>query len=121
MAVNGSSQSGISSRGTGTRRAHRIAGTGRLGNRSASRLLRTGPRRNRFSQRYPEAILAVGGLPWIIPCVPDRPALAKAVRATFKATAPARDLFELELLEGVFQQRKPLPTICRRHQMLNVA
>ena len=101
-----------------------------------------------LSQKYPEAILAAGGLPWIFPCIPGRPALAeavrrsagvmltggddlvpglyarrlpRAVRATVKATAPARDLFELELLDEVFRQRKPLLAICRGHQMLNVA
>ena len=101
-----------------------------------------------LSQKYPEAILAAGGLPWIVPCVPGRPALAEAVRrcagvmltggddlapelyarrmprelrATIKRTAPARDLFELELLDEVFRQRKPLLAICRGHQLLNVA
>jgi gamma-glutamyl-gamma-aminobutyrate hydrolase PuuD len=39
------------------------------------------------------------------------------VLATVTATAHARDLFELRLLDEVSRQRKPLPAICRGPQM----
>ena len=101
-----------------------------------------------LSNKYSMAVRAGGGLPWVTPCLAEKKFVAeavercdgvmltggddlvpglyarrlpRAVRATVKATAPARDLFELELLDEVFRQRKPLLAICRGHQMLNVA
>ena len=93
------------------------------------------------------AILAAGGTPWVLPCLPDKAFVAEAVRRgdgvmltggddvqprlyarkispalqkTVAAADPERDLFELMLIDEVFRQRKPLLCICRGHQILNV-
>src|SRR5438105_4394609 len=101
-----------------------------------------------LSNRYPEAILAGGGLPWVMPCVPLPELAAESVRrcdgvlltggndvqpklygpelsAQLKKTIgpadPERDSLELLLINEVFRQRKPLLAICRGQQILNVA
>jgi putative glutamine amidotransferase len=101
-----------------------------------------------LSLNYPLAIEAAGGVPWLLPCMPDRDFVAESVRRsdgvmltggddvrpelymkklspklqkTVESEAPERDLFELMLIDEVFRQRKPLLAICRGHQLLNVA
>ena len=102
-----------------------------------------------LSGNYPRAIQAAGGLPWVLPCLPEAEFIAEAVRRcdgvlltgggdllpelyaadplppelgkTVGGCAPERDLFELLLIEEVFRQHKPLLGICRGHQLLNVA
>jgi putative glutamine amidotransferase len=101
-----------------------------------------------LSLNYPLAIEAGGGVPWLLPCMPERAfieesvarcdgvlltggddvnpelyskSLAPELRKTVEAEAPERDLFELMLIEELFRQRKPLLAICRGHQLLNVA
>src|SRR5260370_4033188 len=101
-----------------------------------------------LSMNYVLAIRAAAGLPWLLPCVPERELVAEAVRRsdgvmltggddvqpslysaklppaiekTIHAAAPERDLFELLLIDEVFRQRKPLLAICRGHQILNLA
>lgn len=101
-----------------------------------------------LSDRYPRAIMATGGIPWILPCLPDEGVVVEAVRRcdgvlltggddiqprlyarklpprlkrTVSPPEPARDLLELLVIREVFRQRKPLLAICRGEQMLNVA
>lgn len=102
-----------------------------------------------LSLNYPRAIQAAGGLPQILPCLPDRNFVAESVRncdgvlltggddvqpelyqkdsladelqKTVTTVSPERDLFELMLVDEVFRQRKPLLAICRGQQILNVA
>jgi putative glutamine amidotransferase len=101
-----------------------------------------------LSLNYPLAIEAAGGIPWLLPCVPDHEFLEQSVaqsdgvlltggddvnpelyirnlspklRKTVEAESPERDLFEFMLIEELLRQRKPLLAICRGHQVLNVA
>ena len=101
-----------------------------------------------LSLNYPNAIRAAGGLPSVLPCIPEPDIVAESVRRcegvlltggddvqpslyarnlssdlqkTVHAAAPERDLLELMLIDEVFRQRKPLLAICRGHQILNVA
>ena len=101
-----------------------------------------------LSDPYPQAILAVGGIPWILPCSANatfvgecvrradgvfltggdditpglyRETLPSKVQKTLSPTDPARDLFELLLVNETFKQRKPLLAICRGHQLVNIA
>ncbi|MBI4324407.1 MAG: gamma-glutamyl-gamma-aminobutyrate hydrolase family protein [Chloroflexi bacterium] len=101
-----------------------------------------------LSDAYPQAIIAAGGLPWILPCAPAPELVAECVRRcdgvlmtggddiqprlytaqlprrlqrTLGPPDPKRDLLELLLIQEVFRRRKPLLAICRGHQMLNVA
>ncbi len=101
-----------------------------------------------LSNKYPLAIAAAGGLPWIVPALPSRTLVAECVaraegvmltggddlqpelytkqlspklRRTVSEPEPERDLFELMLVEEVFRQGKPLLAICRGHQLVNVA
>lgn len=101
-----------------------------------------------LSMNYPKAIKAAGGVPSVLPCMPDRDFVAEVVkrcdgvlltggddvqpslytkdlspelRKTVHTAAPERDLFELMVIDEVFRQRKPLLAICRGHQILNVA
>ena len=101
-----------------------------------------------LSDRYPRAIIAAGGMPWVLPCSPAERIVAEAVsrcdgvmltggddiqpklyskdlpRRLEQTVSPAdttRDLWELLLIREVFQQRKPLLAICRGQQILNVA
>ena len=101
-----------------------------------------------LSNRYAQAILAAGGLPLVLPCEPGAalaaafvqradgvmltggddvqtklfaPKLSAKLARTVSPPEPERDLLELQLIDEVFRQRKPLLAICRGHQMLNVA
>jgi putative glutamine amidotransferase len=101
-----------------------------------------------LSNRYPEAVIAAGGVPWIMPCVPSRGLVAESVRRCDgvlltggndvqpklyqpclpaqleKKVGPAdpeRDLLESLLIDEVFRQQKPMLAICRGQQILNVA
>lgn len=101
-----------------------------------------------LSECYTDAILAAGGLPWVMPPTTSRKAIAELLQECdgvmltggddiqpglySKDIAPAlaktvgnvdrpRDTWELELIDETFQQRKPLLGICRGHQLLNVA
>ncbi len=97
---------------------------------------------------YPSAMLAGGGLPWFLPCLPEADYVSESVRRcdgiiltggddinpifhrkgiprslanTIRPAAPGRDLFDLMLVDEAFRQAKPLLAICRGHQLLNVA
>ncbi len=101
-----------------------------------------------LSDRYPRAIAAAGGLPWVLPCLTAERSVAEAVRRchgvmltggadieprlydarltsrlrqSIGPPQPARDVFELLVLREVFRQRKPLLAICRGHQLLNIS
>ena len=101
-----------------------------------------------LSMNYPLALTAAGGLPWLLPCQPERHLVADAVRRsdgvlltggddvdpklytkqlppkvakTVQRAHAARDSFEIMLIDEVLHQRKPLLCICRGHQILNVA
>jgi len=101
-----------------------------------------------LSDRYPRAILAAGGVPWVLPCLSSENLVAEAVRRcegvmltggddvqpklyanhlppklkrVLSPAEPARDLAELLLIREIFRQRKPLLAICRGQQILNVA
>ena len=101
-----------------------------------------------LSAGYPRAIVAAGGMPWVLPSLPFGNVVAEAVRRcdgvmltggddvqpqlyathltprlerTVSTVDAARDLFELLVIREVFRQRKPLLAICRGQQILNVA
>lgn len=101
-----------------------------------------------LAECYARALIAAGGLPWVLSCTPDRefiaacvarcdgimltggediqpglhsPTAPAALVGKVKQTEPERDLFELLVIEEVFRQRKPLFGICRGHQLVNVA
>ena len=101
-----------------------------------------------LSMNYPRAIIAAGGMPWLLPCQPEGRFVAEAVSRAdgllltggddvdpklYTKTLPAsvaktvqrahaaRDSFEILLINEAFRQRKPLLCICRGHQILNVA
>ena len=101
-----------------------------------------------LSLRYTQAIQAAGGLPCILPDAPNpeqiqayvrrcdgvmltggddvQPRLYQAsvpphLQPAVSSPDPRRDLMELQLIEVVFQQQKPLLAICRGQQILNVA
>jgi putative glutamine amidotransferase len=101
-----------------------------------------------LSNRYGLAVLAVGGIPWVLPCSGDEAVVVEAVRRsdgvllsggddiqpeiyldavparlrrTVKVVDPVRDVHELLLVREVFRQRKPLLAICRGQQLLNIA
>jgi putative glutamine amidotransferase len=101
-----------------------------------------------LSECYPRAIIAAGGMPWVLPCWPAENVVAEAVRRcdgvmltggddvqpklyanglprrleqTVSPADATRDLWELLMIREVFRQRKPLLAICRGQQILNVA
>lgn len=101
-----------------------------------------------LSERYPRAIIAGGGVPWIMPCVPGKKFVQDCVeradgvvltggddldpkkfrkrtpaklRQTVTLDHPLRDELEFAVIREVFRQRRPLLAICRGLQMLNVA
>ena len=100
------------------------------------------------SDQYPGAVVTVGAVPWILPCIPSREMVREAVQhcdgvlitggedinpkiyqdpvpdplmKTVIPAEPQRDLMELLLVEEAFAQRKPMMAICRGHQLVNVA
>lgn len=102
-----------------------------------------------LSDHYARAIIAAGGIPWVMPCCPDAAFIAECVRradgvmltggddlepalftskplpAKLRATVtlddPRREVVELETIDQVFRQARPLLAICRGAQVLNVA
>ena len=101
-----------------------------------------------LSDRYARAVVAAGGVPWVLPCLPAEELVAEAVRRcngvmltggedvhpklyanrlpakilrTVGPADPARDAAELMVVREVFRRRKPLLAICRGQQILNVA
>lgn len=101
-----------------------------------------------ISNLYSEAVIAAGGLPWIMPIAPVRELAAESVRRcdgvmltggddvqpklyrgslparlkrTLSPASPERDLLELLIIEEVLRQQKPLLAICRGQQILNAA
>jgi putative glutamine amidotransferase len=100
------------------------------------------------SNRYADAVIAVGGLPQIFPATTERWVISEAVKRcdgvmltggddinprlyvkklppglakTVGPLEPDRDKWEPALIADVFKEKKPLFGICRGHQMLNVA
>lgn len=98
--------------------------------------------------RYSEAIHAAGGLPVVLPPIPDstlvREAVARcdgvlltggddirpelhtpdpdpALRARVHLAVDPRDLFECLLIDELLRQNRPLLAICRGQQIVNVA
>ena len=101
-----------------------------------------------LSNLYSQAVLAAGGLPWIMPCASQLELAAEAVRraagvvltggddvhprfytrrlpAALRSKVmhpdPPRDLFEIALIRAALRQQKPILAICRGLQILNVA
>lgn len=103
-----------------------------------------------LSVAYPNALMSVGAVPFVMPSAVSRDVIAECVKRVdgvlltggddlnpglySKRLSPrlrrtvgqtpdggARDLRELMLIDEVFRQRKPLLAICRGHQILNVA
>ena len=101
-----------------------------------------------LSDRYSQAVVAAGGIPWVFPCLAEEAATIEAVRRcdgvmltggddvqpelytgrlsprlnkTVSPAGPQRDLSDLLLVREVFRQRRPLLAICRGQQLLNVA
>jgi putative glutamine amidotransferase len=101
-----------------------------------------------LSNRYCQAVVDAGGLPWVMPCVKSRLAIVEAVRRCdgvmltggddvapefygaklrpglrkrLGPVDPDRDWLDLAVIREVFKQRKPLLAICRGAQILNVA
>lgn len=103
-----------------------------------------------LSERYLDAIIRVGGLPFTMPATNSPQLIGECVRRAdgvlltggddinpriYSAKLPAeisktvqitedngeRDLRELLLIDESFRQRKPLLAICRGHQILNIA
>jgi putative glutamine amidotransferase len=101
-----------------------------------------------LSNCYASAVIAGGGLPWILPATTSRAVIAEMVQRcdgvlmtggddidpklyagdlpaelakTVGPLEPDRDVWERDVIAEVFAQRKPLFGICRGHQMLNVA
>ncbi len=101
-----------------------------------------------LSKRYGSAVVAAGGIPWVLPCSGDEAVVAEAVRRcdgvlltggddiqpeiywdkvpprlrrTVKLVDQDRDVHELLLIRELFRQRKPLLAICRGQQLLNIA
>jgi putative glutamine amidotransferase len=97
---------------------------------------------------YTSAVMAAGGLPWILPAALDAARIAQCVgsadgliltggddvqtglytdevSAALKHTVGKpdrnRDLTEMQLIQECLRQQKPLLAICRGHQLLNVA
>ena len=101
-----------------------------------------------LSNRYTDAVVAAGGLPVILPSTSSPELVAEMVRrsdgvlltggddiqpalydknmpkelaAKVGSLEPERDVWEALLVKEVFAQRKPILSICRGHQMVNVA
>ncbi len=101
-----------------------------------------------LSNCYTDAVIQAGGIPVIIPCTKSKklvaeyvrradgvlltggddvqpklyaPRISRALAKTVTETEPERDVMELQIVDEVFRQHKPLLAICRGHQILNVA
>ena len=98
-----------------------------------------------MGQRYVEAVRTVGGLPWLIPLIPQDPDTLAAIfdrldgvfltggvdvdpsrygepkHPKCGTTDPDRDAVELMLLEHAMAANKPVLAVCRGIQILNVA
>jgi putative glutamine amidotransferase len=101
-----------------------------------------------LSNRYALAVARAGGVPHILPLLPDRSFLRECVRRakgvvltggddldpkiyrlrtptklrrTVTLDHPQRDAVEFAVIAEVFRQKKPLLAVCRGLQMLNVA
>jgi len=101
-----------------------------------------------LSESYTNALLAAGALPLVMPPTTSRKTINELVAhcdgvlltggddiqtglyakdlppelsKTVDAIDPARDAWELELIDETFQKRKPLLGICRGHQLVNIA
>jgi putative glutamine amidotransferase len=101
-----------------------------------------------LSDRYTSAIIAAGGIPWIMPVRPGREFVRECVaraagvmltggddveptlyrrrtpanlRRTVTLVDPRRDELEFQVIDEALAQRKPLFAICRGIQVLNVA
>jgi putative glutamine amidotransferase len=101
-----------------------------------------------LSNLYAQAIIAAGGLPWVLPIAPLPALVAESVRRcygvmltgvddlqprlyrrslpsrlerTLSPASPERDFLELLIIQEVFRRHKPLLAICRGQQILNVS
>jgi putative glutamine amidotransferase len=101
-----------------------------------------------LSNRYTDAVIAAGGLPWIFPASTSSMVVAESVKRCdgvlltggddvdpklyagelplelAKMVGPIesdRDVWEKKVIDEALARRKPLLGICRGHQMLNVA
>jgi putative glutamine amidotransferase len=101
-----------------------------------------------LSNRYSQAVIQAGGIPLIVPCTASKHLIAEYIRRadgvmltggddvqpkiystrisdklarTVTAVEPERDVLELQIIDEVFRQQKPLLAICRGHQILNIA
>ena len=98
-----------------------------------------------MGQRYVQVLTAAGGLPWLIPLLPDEPDVLRAVydrldgvfltggvdidpgqygeerHASCDRSDPARDWVEMRLIRWALEDGKPILGVCRGVQALNVA
>jgi putative glutamine amidotransferase len=101
-----------------------------------------------LSNRYTDAVIAAGGLPWIFPATTSPLVVAESVKRCdgvlltggddidpklyagelplelakmVGPIEPDRDVWEKKVIDEALARRKPLLGICRGHQMLNVA
>ena len=98
-----------------------------------------------MSHRYVNVLRESGGVPWLIPLLPDDPAPLRAIfdrldgifltggvdvdpvcygeekQSYCGTTDPPRDAVELALLRWAMETNKPVLAVCRGIQILNVA
>ena len=98
-----------------------------------------------MNQRYFRPVLALGGIPWMIPLIPDEPDTLRAIYDRLDALLlpggvdvdpktygeevlpvcgildPARDAVELQLTRWAVADGKPVLGLCRGEQVINVA
>jgi putative glutamine amidotransferase len=98
-----------------------------------------------MGQRYVKVLTAAGGVPWLIPLLPDEPDVLRAIydrldgvllaggvdidpgqygeerHASCDRSDPARDWAEMRLIRWALDDGKPVLGICRGVQALNVA
>jgi putative glutamine amidotransferase len=101
-----------------------------------------------LSDRYSKAVVAAGGIPWVLPCIAAEEVVVESVQRcdgvmltggddvqpelyarklpsrlskTVIPAEPQRDLCDLMLVRETLRWRKPLLAICRGQQLLNVA
>ncbi|MBS0656372.1 MAG: gamma-glutamyl-gamma-aminobutyrate hydrolase family protein [Verrucomicrobia bacterium] len=103
-----------------------------------------GSERIYVSRDYVRSVLKAGGIPLLLPIVPDFDVMQQQIDAVdavvisggqdvdpqhyaeeactwLGATCPERDAYELKVVKYVVQQKKPLLGICRGQQLINVA